>query len=287
MEKRTVKYLVKIYSYSKQNIWKLWIYDTVGIIYECIEPLLLGLAIDGLMKKQYISLMCFAGVFLTNIIIAYFNDVQDDIVYNEIKHKFKTDYFSTAVRQNTDTGIIDADTELIEEPINFVRCLAVNMGNIVCMIFTPLLYMCFKIDIWLGLFSLLGCCAFTIVGVIFNKKELPTIEQIFKLNERRRDKIGSRDVKAYSLFLRKRHKLIVENSRVDARGNIWVNLILMLIMVLSLLMLSNKVDITLGSLYAGIEYIAMLISGFSIIPDVHYDYKVTEICVNRIDNEEL
>ena len=61
----------------------------------------------------------------------------------------------------------------------------------------------------------------------------------------------------------------------------------MLIMVLSLLILSNKADITLGSLYAGLEYIAMLISGFSIIPDVYYDYKVTEICVKRIDNEEL
>ena len=285
MKNKTTKYLWKIYSYSKKDIWKLWLSDIADILYECIEPLLIGFAIDDLMKKQYVGIICFAGVFLIRLIISYFSDVQDDIVYNEIKHKFKTEYFSTAVRQNTDTGTIDADAELIEEPVNFVRCLAVNIGNIVCMILTPLLYMCFTIDIWLGLFSLLGCCAFTIVGVIFNKKELPTLEKIFKFNEIRRDKIGSRDVKTYSSFLRKQHKLIEKNSRVDARGNIWVNLILLLTMVSSLLMVSNKADFTLGMLYAVLKYIIMLINGFSMIPDVYYDYKTTEICIKRIDNE--
>ena len=64
-----------------KDIWKLWLSDIADILYECIEPLLIGFAIDDLMKKQYVGIICFAGVFLIRLIISYFSDVQNDIVH--------------------------------------------------------------------------------------------------------------------------------------------------------------------------------------------------------------
>lgn len=82
--------------------------------------------------------------------------------------------------------------------------------------------------------------------------------------------------------MRKRHELIIKCSKINANGNIFVNIVRLLIMVSTLLILSNKDSVTVGQLYAGLEYIIMLISGFSLIPDFYFDYKDTTLCIERI-----
>lgn len=282
MKNKTIEYLLKIYCYSKKSILKLWLFDALGIIYECVEPLLLGLTIDGLIKKQYVYFICFVLVFAFNILISYFNDIDDDIVYNAIRQKFMTDHYNVTIQQEIDIGTIDAKNELIEQPIEFVRCFVVNIINIIGMLLISFTYICVAFSVWIGLFSLISCLIFTFVGIIFYKKQLPVKEQIYILEEKRRDSVGSRNNKTFGIFLRKRHELIIKCSKINANGNIFVNIVRLLIMVSTLLILSNKASVTVGQLYAGLEYIIMLISGFSLIPDFYFDYKDTRLCIERI-----
>lgn len=282
MKNKTIKYLLKIYYYSKKSILKLWLFDAFGIIYECVEPLLLGLTIDGLIRKQYVYFIYFVLAFAFNILISYFNDVEDDIVYNTIRQKFMTDYYKVAINQEIDTGTIDANNELIEQPIEFVRCFAVNIINIIGMLLISFTYICVAFSVLIGLVALILCLIFAFIGIFFYKKQLPVKEQIYILEEKRRDSVGRRNNKTFGMFLRKRHELIIKCSKIDANGNIFVNIVRLLIMVSTLLTLSNKAGATVGQLYAGLEYIIMLISGFSLIPDFYFDYKDTRLCIERI-----
>lgn len=283
MKNKTIEYLLKIYCYSKKSILKLWLFDALGIIYECVEPLLLGLTIDGLIKKQYVYFICFVLVFAVNILISYFNDVDDDIVYNTIRQKFMTDHYKSAINQEMDTGKIDADNVLIEQPIDFVRFLAVNIINIAGMLLLPLIYICSTFSVSTGLVALVLCLIFSFLGILLYKKQLPLKQHLYMLNEKRRDSVGSRNNENFGGFLRKKHKLIVKCSKIDANGNIFVNVVRLLILASTLLILSIKDGASVGQIYAGLEYTIMLISSFSLIPDFYLDYKDTKLCIERIN----
>ena len=169
MKNKTIKYLLKIYYYSKKSILKLWLFDAFGIIYECVEPLLLGRTIDGLIRKQYVYFIYFILAFAFNILISYFNDVEDDIVYNTIRQKFMTDHYKVAINQEIDTGTIDANNELIEQPIEFVRCFAVNIINIIGMLLISFTYICVAFSVLIGLITLILCLIFAFIVIFLYK----------------------------------------------------------------------------------------------------------------------
>ncbi|MBQ2903199.1 MAG: hypothetical protein IJE48_02265 [Clostridia bacterium] len=282
IENKTIKYFKKMFCYSPKNILMLWMFDFFDIIFDCLRPCLIGYAIDGLLNKNYKGIIVFAVVFLISIVINHINNIEDDVIYNDIKLKFRTDYYESAIKKDVHTAIIDANLELVDEPVELIRCFFLNTINAIVGLFVSVVYMCANLGISIGISVLILCLIFTGIAVLFNKKQLPYLRELHQLNETERVEVGSRNPNTYKKFLKNKYSLTANISKIDAKGNLWVDIIVLVILVVSLLLFTNTKSITIGIIYAGIEYIDMIVSNFSLIPDIYYDYKKASICIEKI-----
>lgn len=282
IENKTIKYFKKIFCYSPKNILMLWMFDFFDIIFDCFRPCLIGCAIDGLLNKNYKGLIVFAVVFLISIGLNHINNIEDDVVYNDIKLKFRTDYYKSAIKKDVSTAVIDANLELVDEPVELVRCFFLNTVNSIVGLSASVVYMCAKLGMSIGVLVLILCLIFTWIAILFNKKQLPDLRKLLQLNETERVEVGSREANTYKKFLKNKYSLTANISKIDAKGNLWIDIVVLIILVASLLLFTNNKSITVGLIYAGIEYIDMMVSNFSLIPDIYYDYKKASIYIEKI-----
>ena len=122
-----------------------------------------------------------------------------------------------------------------------------------------------------------------LIGICFNKKQIPNLNKLYSIKEKQRDKIGSRNSGIYKSFLNKMYSLNLHNSIIDSKGILFMNVITVCLLAGSLFLFTKEANITLGIMYSGIEYIFMLISSFNMIPDLYYEYKDVSLCVDKID----
>ena len=279
----TLKYLKDIFNSEKKDIVKLYIFDFADIIYNCIQPFLIGKAIDDLLRNNFLWVIVLVVTYLINVLIEYINNIDDDIIYNRIKFNYRKKYYCNALNKSVSTSTIDANIELVDEVIEFVRCLVANYLESVCMLCAAMIFICknFGFQIQVIVFSV--CLILIFIGIITNKKQVKNLYALYDINEKRRIKIGSRDLDTYSSFLSKRYHLIISNSKIDARGTLTISIIRILVLSVSLFLYSREQAISVGIIYAGIEYIIMLMDGFDAIPRLYYDYKDISICVDKID----
>ena len=72
-DKKSLKYLDKVFCNSKNDIIRLWCFDAIDMAYDWVQPLLIGCAIDGLINQRYIRLIILIVLYLINVVINYFN----------------------------------------------------------------------------------------------------------------------------------------------------------------------------------------------------------------------
>ena len=113
----TLKYLKDIFNSEKKDIVKLYIFDFADIIYNCIQPFLIGKAIDDLLRNNFLWVIVLVVTYLINVLIEYINNIDDDIIYNRIKFNYRKKYYCNALNKSVSTSTIDANIELVDEVI--------------------------------------------------------------------------------------------------------------------------------------------------------------------------
>ena len=92
-----VLYLKDIFNSEKKDIVKLYIFDFADIIYNCIQPFLIGKAIDDLLRNNFLWVFVLVVTYLINVLIEYINNIDDDIRFGclaygiEITEEHKND----------------------------------------------------------------------------------------------------------------------------------------------------------------------------------------------------
>ena len=277
------KYIGTVLRYSKHEIIKLWCFDAADLVYDWFQPLLIGSAIDGLMNQRYRGLIVFIVLYLIDTGINYFNNIDDNKVYNNIKKEFRCKYYKKAVERNLDTSKIDSNVELVDRPIDFVRCLFVNYFNCAGMLFFSIVFILYNYSLYIGIFVFALCVVNAVIGTCFNQKQIPNVNELYNSKEKRRDKIGSRNPCVYKTFLSNIYRLDLHNSKIDSKGMLSINVITVCMLAVSLFLFTKETDITIGLMFSGIEYIFMLKSSFDMFPDLYYEYKDVSLCIDRID----
>lgn len=277
------KYIRTVVCHSKHDIIKLWCFDAADLVYDWFQPLLIGCAIDDLMNQSYRGLIVFIVLYLIDTGINYFNNTDDNKVYNNIKKEFRCKYYKKAVESNLDTSKIDSNVELVDRPIEFVRCLFVNYFNCVGMLLFSIVFILCNYSLYIGIFVFALNVVNAIVGTYFNQKQIPNVNELYNSKEKRRDKIGSRNLCVYKTFLSNIYRLDFHNSKIDAKGMFFINVITVCMLAVSLFLFTKENDITIGFMFSGIEYIFMLKSSFDMFPDLYYEYKDVSLCIDRID----
>ena len=276
-------YLKDIFNSEKRDILKLYSFDFVDSIYICIQPFLIGKAIDGLFNNDFLWLFVLIGAFLFNALMGYLNNLHDDIVYSRIKLKYRNRYYSNAVNRNVATSTIDANVELVDSIADFIRCFVADYLEKVFMLFAAMIFVFRNFGFKIQATVFLACLISIFIGIVTNKKMMPNLNALYDDNEERRVKIGSRDSNVYTVFLNKRYSLINSNSKINATGTLIISFIRIIALAGSLFYCSKEPAASIGIIYAGIEYIIMLMDGFNALPEIYYDFKDISICVHKID----
>lgn len=276
-------YLRKIIYHSKKYIIKLWCFDAIDMAYDWIQPSLIGYAIDCLINQKYMGLIILIVLYLINVIINYFNNTNDDIVYNTIKSEFRVKYYENALKKNLDISTIEANIELVDKPVEFIRCFCTNYLNCIGMLCFSLLFLFKNFSIIIKIFICFLSIVATIIGIYFNKQQIPNLNELYRLKEKQRDKIGSRNSYIYKTFLNNMYALNIHNVIIDSKGILFMNIITICLLAGSLFLFTKETNITLGIMYSGIEYIFMLISSFNMIPDLYYEYKDVLLCIDNVE----
>lgn len=282
-DKKSLKYLDKVFCNSKNDIIRLWCFDAIDMAYDWVQPLLIGCAIDGLINQRYIGLIILIVLYLINVVINYFNNTNDDIVYNTIKSEFRVRYYENALKRNLNTSTIEANIELVDKPVEFIRCFCVNYLNCIGMLCFSLFFILNNFSFFIKIYVVALSIVAALIGICFNKKQIPNLNKLYSIKEKQRDKIGSRNSGIYKNFLNKMYSLNIYNSIIDSKGILFMNFITVCLLAGSLFLFTKEANITLGIMYSGIEYIFMLISSFDMIPDLYYEYKDVSLCIDKID----
>ncbi|MBR4892856.1 MAG: hypothetical protein IKZ35_02615 [Clostridia bacterium] len=277
-------YLKDMFNSEKRDILRLYSFDFVDSIYICIQPFLIGKAIDGLFDNSFLWLFVLIGAYLFNVLIGYFNNIDDDIVYNRIKLKYRNRYYHNAINRNIATSTIDANVELVDSVVDFIRCFVANYLEKGFMLFAALIFVFSNFGFQIQATVFFACLISVFIGIVANKKMIPNLNALYDVNEERRVKIGSRDSNVYTSFLNKRYSLIITNSKIDATGTLIINFIRIIALASSLFFCSKEPAASIGIIYAGIEYIIMLMDGFDAIPEIYYEFKDVSICVHKINS---
>ena len=276
-------YLKDMFNSEKRDILRLYSFDFADSIYICIQPFLIGKAIDGLFDNNFLWLFVLIGAYLFNVLMGYFNNIDDDIVYNRIKLEYRNRYYHNAINRNIATSTIDANVELVDSAVDFIRCFVANYLEKGFMLFAALIFVFSNFGFQIQAIVFFACLISVFIGIVANKKMIPNLNTLYDVNEERRVKIGSRDSNVYTGFLNKRYSLIIANSKIDAAGTLIINFIRIIALASSLFFCSKEPAASIGIIYAGIEYIIMLMDGFDALPEIYYEFKDVSICVHRIN----
>jgi len=261
----------------------LYFFDLINIIYACFQPFLIGKTIDSLQNNNFLWIIVLIVACLINSAIVFFNNIDDDVVYNRIKLDYESSYYANAVKKGIPTSVIDSNVELVDNIVEFIRCFAVKYLEGICMLCATSIFIFKNFEIELQVFVFLLCFILVFVGIVTNKKQVTQLRTLYDINEERRIKIGSRSSDIFLSFLKRRYSLIISNSKKEAIGTLIIDIVSILVLAGSLFLCSRDGNMSVGLIYAGIEYIIMLIEGLNTIPEFYYDCQELLICIDKID----
>jgi ABC-type multidrug transport system fused ATPase/permease subunit len=123
-------------------------------LFELLYPLVIGLAIDGLLKQQFGNLFWLGGVWLIHAVIEVFRHVYDTRTFTQIYSKLSVSVVLAQVKQGISTSLIVARSSLSREFTDFFER---DVPQIISAVFGFIgaLVMLFFYDVQLAFYCLL------------------------------------------------------------------------------------------------------------------------------------
>ncbi|QKG71016.1 ABC transporter six-transmembrane domain-containing protein [Erythrobacter mangrovi] len=244
-------------------------YTALGIenIFDLIYPLLIGIAINGLLSGDHLSLVPLAGVWLAHIAVAALRQLYDTRLFSGIYVEVASGLAKRNVEEDGDLSRTSAHIVMTQDVVDFYEFDIPSIATVSISLLGAIALM-FAYDVLSGLLVL---CLLVPAGVVnrwLGKRSLRLNRILNNQYERQIDVLALRRHSAIQ-----HHFGRVRSHRVglsDAEAKSW-SLLETVTLVVSLAVitrLASLPDASAGSIFAGVSYLLRIIAELDRVPEL-------------------
>jgi hypothetical protein len=163
------KTLHHIFSKHRGSILLTYGLTLLENLFELIHPLTIGIAINGLLKQSYSSMIPFAAAWLVHALVSVFRQVYDTRIFSRIYTNLATSTVLEQTRQGIPLSQIAARSSLSREFVSFFER---DIPEIINSLFgfVGALVMLFIYDWQIGFYCLLLLLPLSIVNYVYSRR---------------------------------------------------------------------------------------------------------------------
>lgn len=250
--------IFRVYKKSPVQISFIWFLDVLESLIIISNPYIIGNCIDGLLEKEF---FWFAILVSTEIIFWLSRSVNkyfDTRIYSRIVEEESYAYYSTMIKTEADSSLINARLDLVDEVPNFLEIDFFDILNMIGGIIVSLTFLYIHSNLLIFSFAIVISALIPITTYRFQKEIVKNNEHYKNLEEERMRQISSRDKLIYAQYIKNIFMIGISNSDLDTKIFFVTNLFQMLLLFCSILSIIHINNFTSGLLFSTVTYVEML-----------------------------
>jgi ABC-type multidrug transport system fused ATPase/permease subunit len=277
----------KLKTIFKEN-WKQIIFSyflfSMQSIFLLIYPKVLGESIDHLIAKDYSFIIYLLLTFFGMMVFNYFSRVYDTIVFTKIYRRFASIETSKQFDNGVETTKINGRLSLMSSIISFFERDMISVLNAAFGLVGSI-YFISLVDITLVPFLIFSGILTLSVSYYFSPKIAQITKSSNDISEEQTDVINQRKISLVNNLLRRKQKLSIKLSNLDAKFFFLIQFIAYgtVTLLLTYYVLNNNVSV--GSVFSTYRYLFDFVASVSILPGIIISFINIKDVIKRLETE--
>ena len=248
-----------------------------------LYPMVLGNTIDYFISKEYNYTFLLALVLGGFIFTAYFRRIFDTRVFSTMYRKLIVKYINTEIDKQTSTSTITARTYMLNSIVSFLETDLPYIFYAFFSVIGSITIIMIKYNLVIGLMTLVSLFPIMLVSNYFRKRLSQRYSESNDLSEKDVDNINSLDKSKIKHHYINKNFLSIKISNLDAKNNLFNDMINYTLIVLVLLIFSIIETPTIGSIMGLYQYVIKFTSGVLMFPNLILRYEYLKDVLKRIN----
>lgn len=232
--------------------------DIAEIVCLSLNPLVIGLCIDGFFERSYFWLYVLILLQLLLIVVRTINKLSDNRVYEPIIEEERNSYYERGIAANINESELSSRLDLVVRIPEFFENGLVEildmLGGIIFSLFslfisaaTPLLVAAVIISILIFAFA-----------HRFHREIVQNNKRLQDSDEKREGIILTKEIVRYRLFSAQQRKFRIRNSDLETKVYLLTDILQTILLIFAVIYALHFGDYTSGEVFTIITYIIML-----------------------------
>jgi len=256
--KTLITELRRIFKKNRLGITSVLVMDIAEMACLSLNPYVIGLCIDGLLRRHYFWFYILILLQLLLIVVRTINKVLDNRVYEQIIEDESNSYYKRSIIANKNESEISSRLDLVDQIPGFFDNDLVQILDMVSSIFFSLFFLYISAAILLLVVAGLTSILVFILTHSLHKKIAQNNKRLQDIDEKKEKIIITRDVVKFGLFSRQKRILRIENSDIDAKAYFITDILQAILLIFAVIYTLRIGSYTSGEVFTIITYIIML-----------------------------
>jgi ABC-type multidrug transport system fused ATPase/permease subunit len=271
----------------KEN-WKQislsYVLFTAQSIFILLYPKVLGNFIDKLIEKDYSYVIWLLATFFGVVALNYVSRIYDTIVFSKIYRRFASIETSNQFDNGVDISKINGRLDLMRGVVSFFEHNIIAVLNCVYSLLGSIYFITLADAAMVPYLVLSGLCTI-MVTYYFSPKIAAVTKDTNDLTEQQTSIIEERNVSTLNNFLRRRQKLAVAISNLDAKFYSLVQIIAYGTVTLLTTYYVIFNDVTVGGVFSTYRYLFDFCNSVSSVPFIMISFINIRDVIKRLENQ--
>lgn len=277
----------KLKNIFKEN-WKPIMFSyflfSMQSIFMLIYPKVLGNTIDHLIKKDYTYVIYLLLTFFGMMVFNYISRVYDTIVFSRIYRRFASVETSKQFDNGVETTKINGRLSLMSSIVKFFENDMLSVLNAAFGLLGSI-YFISLVDATLVPFLIISGILTLTVSYYFSPKIAQITKHSNDISEEQTDVINQRKISFVNNLLKRKQKLSIKLSNLDAKFFFLIQFIAYgtVTLLLTFYVLTNNVSV--GSVFSTYRYLFDFVVSVSILPSIIISFINIKDVIKRLETE--
>lgn len=232
--------------------------DIAEIVCLSLNPLVIGLCIDGFFERSYFWLYVLILLQLLLIVVRTINRLSDNRVYEPIIEDERNSYYERGIAANINESELSSRLDLVVRIPEFLENGLVEildmLGGIIFSLFSLFIFAATPLLVAAGIISIL-IFAFT---HRFHREIVQNNKRLQDNDEKREGIILTKEIVRYRLFSAQQRKFRIRNSDLETKVYLLTDILQAILLIFAVIYALHFSDYTSGEVFTIITYIIML-----------------------------
>ena len=232
--------------------------DIAEIVCLSLNPLVIGLCIDGFFERSYFWLYVLILLQLLLIVVRTINKFSDNRVYEPIIEDERNSYYERGIAANINESELSSRLDLVVRIPEFFENGLVEILDMFGGIFFSLVSL--YISAATPLLAAAGIISILIFAFThgFHKEIVQNNKRLQDSDEKREGIILTKEIVKYRLFSMQQRNFRIKNSDLEAKAYLLTDILQAILLIFAVIYALHFGDYTSGEVFTIITYITML-----------------------------